>query len=40
MAISLYRLQKHIQRFTDKEFAQVDYFVKRNSLEKFGPVEQ
>ena len=23
---------------TDKEFAQVDYFVKRNSLEKFGPV--
>jgi len=23
---------------TDKEFAQIDYFVKRNSLEKFGPV--
>ncbi|MEP7079785.1 MAG: ATP-dependent DNA ligase [Ginsengibacter sp.] len=23
---------------TDKEFAKVDYFVKRNSLEKFGPV--
>jgi DNA ligase-1 len=23
---------------TDKEFAQVDSFVKRNSLEKFGPV--
>ena len=23
---------------TDKEFAQVDHFVKRNSLEKFGPV--
>ena len=23
---------------TDKEFAEVDYFVKRNSLEKFGPV--
>ena len=23
---------------TDKEFAQVDYFVKRNSIEKFGPV--
>src|SRR6478736_7021777 len=23
---------------TDKEFAQVDNFVKRNSLEKFGPV--
>jgi DNA ligase-1 len=23
---------------TDKEFAQVDAFVKRNSLEKFGPV--
>jgi len=23
---------------TDKEFAQVDYFVKNNSLEKFGPV--
>jgi DNA ligase 1 len=23
---------------TDQEFAQVDYFVKRNSLEKFGPV--
>lgn len=23
---------------TDKEIAQVDYFVKRNSLEKFGPV--
>lgn len=23
---------------TDKEFAQVDYFVKRNALEKFGPV--
>lgn len=23
---------------TDKEFAQVDYFVKSNSLEKFGPV--
>lgn len=23
---------------TDKEFAQIDYFVKRNSIEKFGPV--
>lgn len=23
---------------TDKEFAQVDYFIKRNGLEKFGPV--
>jgi DNA ligase-1 len=23
---------------TDKEFSEVDYFVKRNSLEKFGPV--
>jgi DNA ligase-1 len=23
---------------TDKEFAQVDHFVKRNSIEKFGPV--
>src|SRR5207302_10594388 len=23
---------------TDKEFAQVDFFVKRNALEKFGPV--
>jgi len=23
---------------TDKEFAQIDHFVKRNSLEKFGPV--
>ncbi|MGZ5287529.1 MAG: cisplatin damage response ATP-dependent DNA ligase, partial [Flavisolibacter sp.] len=23
---------------TDKEFAQVDYFVKRNAIEKFGPV--
>ena len=23
---------------TDKEFAQVDAFVKRNSIEKFGPV--
>jgi DNA ligase-1 len=23
---------------TDKEFNEVDYFVKRNSLEKFGPV--
>lgn len=23
---------------TDKEFAQVDYFIKRNSIEKFGPV--
>ena len=23
---------------TDKEFAQVDAFVKRNSMEKFGPV--
>ena len=23
---------------TDKEFAQVDNFVKRNSIEKFGPV--
>jgi DNA ligase-1 len=23
---------------TDKEFGEVDYFVKRNSLEKFGPV--
>src|SRR4029079_19595370 len=23
---------------TDKEIAEVDYFVKRNSLEKFGPV--
>ena len=23
---------------TDKEFAEVDYFVKRNSIEKFGPV--
>ena len=23
---------------TDKEFAKVDHFIKRNSLEKFGPV--
>jgi len=23
---------------TDKEFNEVDYFVKRNSIEKFGPV--
>ncbi|MEI9946893.1 MAG: hypothetical protein WDN26_22070 [Chitinophagaceae bacterium] len=23
---------------TDKEFGEVDYFIKRNSLEKFGPV--
>jgi hypothetical protein len=37
-ATSWWRLPKPTAALTDKEFAQVDAFVKRNSLEKFGPV--
>lgn len=35
---SLIPFTKAYSGLTDKEFAQVDNFVKRNSLEKFGPV--
>lgn len=35
---SLVAFTKAYSGLTDKEFAQVDAFVKRNSLEKFGPV--
>lgn len=35
---SLVPFTKAYSGLTDKEFAQVDAFVKRNSLEKFGPV--
>jgi DNA ligase-1 len=35
---NLVSFAKAYSGLTDKEFAQVDHFVKRNSLEKFGPV--
>ncbi|MER3497156.1 MAG: ATP-dependent DNA ligase, partial [Chitinophagaceae bacterium] len=35
---ALVSFAKAYSGLTDKEIAQVDYFVKRNSLEKFGPV--
>jgi DNA ligase-1 len=35
---SLVTFTKAYSGLTDKEFGEVDYFVKRNSLEKFGPV--
>ena len=33
-----WHIYKAYSGLTDKEFAQVDAFVKRNSIEKFGPV--
>jgi DNA ligase 1 len=35
---NLVAFTKAYSGLTDKEFAQVDYFVKRNAIEKFGPV--
>ena len=35
---NLVSFAKAYSGLTDKEFAEVDHFVKRNSLEKFGPV--
>jgi DNA ligase-1 len=35
---NLVSFAKAYSGLTDKEFAQVDHFVKRNSIEKFGPV--
>ena len=35
---NLVTFAKAYSGLTDKEFAQVDNFVKRNSIEKFGPV--
>ncbi len=37
-ADKLVTFTKAYSGLTDKEFSEVDYFVKRNSLEKFGPV--